>query len=124
VGKKKLLPLRPETIVVGPFTFSVDWTVEGWSSFAASSARFDKDAALYYGFTDRTTLTFYVNPHAAEQFQREALLHEVTHGCQMVAGLPNEGQVSGEDFITRVTPILYDTLKRNPDLREYLFGEE
>lgn len=124
MGKKqKLLPPRPESVVVGPFTISVDWTVEGWGFMATSQARFDRDMSMYIGFTDRSNLTIYVNPHAVEQFQREALLHEVLHCCQFVANLPNDGNVSGEDFITRVSPILLDTFMRNPGLREYLFYE-
>ena len=124
MGKKKLLPLQPESFKCGPFTFTVDWTIEGWGYQATSQARFDKDMALYIGFTDRGSCTVWINPHAVEQFQREALLHEVTHCCQLVANLPNDGNVSGEDFITRITPLLLDTLQRNPGLREYLFWED
>jgi len=124
MGKKKLLPLQPTEFQCGPYRWSVDWTVEGWGSIANSSARFDQDKALYYGFTDPAQLQLWINPHAAEQFQREALLHEVTHAAQFVAGLPNEGQIQGEEFVTRVTPVLLDTLMRNPGLREYLFWED
>jgi hypothetical protein len=124
MSKKKLLPLRPEAFYCGPFTFTVNWDIEDWGIQAASSARFDRDMSLYIGFTDRSSCTVWINPHASEQFQREALLHEVTHCCQLVAGLPNDGNVSGEDFITRITPLLLDTLMRNLGLREFLFWEE
>lgn len=111
---------RPRTIRVGPFVFDVDWTARGWAEMAQTFVPWDADASRYYGFTDRGSCRIWVNPHASEQFQREALLHEVIHACQAVAGLPNSGAV-GEDFVTRVTPVLLDTLDRNAALRRYLF---
>lgn len=62
--------------------------------------------------------------------QREALLHEVMHACQAVAALPNIGyvvgdarrpaDVTGEDFITRLAPLLLDALARNPGLAAFI----
>lgn len=113
---------RPRSFRCGPFTFAIDWTVAGWSAAANSSASFDADAARYYGYTDRGSCTVWINPHAAPAFQREALLHEVMHCCQLTAGLPNLGTTTGEEFITRLAPVLLDTLDRNPRLRAYLLG--
>lgn len=117
-----MTPPRPKAFRCGPFTFTIDWTVAGWSAAANSAASFDADAARYYGYTDRGTCTIWVNPHATADFQREALFHEVMHACQMTAGLPNTGSSTGEDFITRITPVLLDTLDRNPRLRAYLLS--
>jgi hypothetical protein len=47
------------------------------------------------------------------------LLHEVVHAIFKIAGLPNEKE---EDTVTRLSPLLLDTLRRNPDLVAYLLG--
>lgn len=112
----------PKEVRVGPFAFTVDWSVAGWSeALDATIAGTDHDAQNAYGMTDRRGCAIWINPHAAAGFQREALLHEVMHACQFTAGLPNMGPVTGEDFITRVSPLLLDALDRSPGLRAYLF---
>lgn len=126
---------RPKRIRVGPYTFTVDWSERGWSDTReAMVAGYDADLGRAYGFTDRRNLGMWINPNAPIELQREALLHEVMHACQAVAALPNAGyvgdavhrpgDVTGEDFITRLAPILLDALARNRDLAAFITSTE
>jgi len=114
----------PQNVRVGPFDFSIDWSVQGWSeAMDAQISSMDPDHGRYYGFTDPRASRIWVNPHAASTFQRETLLHEIMHACQAVAALPNDETVKGEEFVTRLSPILLDTLARNAGLVEFLLDE-
>lgn len=127
-------PKRPGKVVVGPYTFSVCWTEKGWSDAReAAVAGYDPDLGYGLGFTDRRNLAIWINPNAPLDYQREALFHEVMHCCQAVANLPNSGQVvsaltraaeiTGEDFITRISPLIVDTLRRNPVVNTFITGK-
>ena len=121
-----MTPKRPTRIRVGPYVFTVEWSATAWADAQqAAGSPFDAEMGRSYGYTDRYSSRIWINPHAVHEYQREALLHEVMHACQAVAVLPNGATatpVTGEDFITRISPILLDTLDRNPGLRAYLFG--
>jgi hypothetical protein len=119
-SRKKFVPDR---VQVGPFEFTIDWSVQGWSEAMEShSSSMDPDYGRFYGFTDPRTCSIWINPHAAATFQRETLLHEIMHACQAVAALPNEEPVKGEEFVTRISPILLDTLTRNVGLIDFLLN--
>lgn len=121
LGKKKGDPKRPEVIQVGPFIYTVQWDHESWSAaFDATIDAADPDVLRAYGMTDQRGSVIYINPNNAETILRETLLHEVMHACQFVAGMPNKAPVAGEEFVTRISPLLLDTLRRNPDLRDYI----
>jgi hypothetical protein len=112
----------PTSVRVGPFRFAIECGARQWSEIReASVSQYDAELSRAYGFTDRSACVIYLNPTASLDQQREALLHELMHAAQAVAGLPNAGTSTGEDFITRLSPILLDALDRNPRLREYLF---
>ena len=114
---------RPRKVEVGPFTYKILWDVAAWSeTFDAGLAGSDPDAVRAIGMTDKRSCTIWINPHADPQYQREALLHELSHAVQFVAGLPNLGLVAGEDYITRSTPLLLDMLRRNKAVAAYLLG--
>lgn len=49
--------------------------------------------------------------------QEETLLHEVLHGCCAFVGIDTEKEkLSEEEWITRISPILFTVLKENPSL--------
>lgn len=115
---------KPTRIHVGPFTWHIDWTITGWSqALDDASLGADPDAARTYGMTDKRSCRIWINPHSAEDFQRETLLHELLHACQFVAGLGTT-TTDPEDFIMRVSPLLLDTLTRNKGLLTYLTGRQ
>lgn len=116
-------PKPPATVEVGSLTYTIDFSVEGWSdAISAQNNGHDPEDGRYYGFHDASGCNIWINPHATIEIQRESLLHEVMHACQFVACLPNRGKSSGEAFISRLSPVLIDTLRRNPDLARFLLG--
>jgi hypothetical protein len=118
--KKKGDPPRPEVIQVGPFIYTVNWDHESWSAAFDATVTSNSDAVRAYGMTDQRGSVIHMNPNNAETFLRETLLHEVTHACHFVAGLGDGATVTCEEFVTRVSPVLLDTLRRNPELRDYI----
>jgi hypothetical protein len=114
---------RPTKVVVGPFIWRVSWSKSEWATYHDASlteSPDNADAIRAVGMTYRRDRLILINPMCDEQVQREALLHEVLHACQFTVDLPNEGQVKGHDFITRITPMLLDALLRSPGLAGYL----
>ena len=113
---------RPTKVRIGPFDWHIDWSVSGWSqALDASLLGADPDSARTYGMTDKRSCRIWINPHSAEDFQRETLLHEIMHAAQFVAGLGTT-PVDPEDFIMRVSPLLLDALTRNKGLAAYLMN--
>ena len=51
------------------------------------------------------------------------MLHETLHACFMVAGINNRmSDTLEEETINSLSPLLLDTLRRNPGLVAYLLG--
>lgn len=65
-----------------------------------------------------------IRPNLTDGEYRDTLFHEVRHACAHAAGVSQEEKLSEEEWISRTTPILLDTLTRNPELRKILFDEE
>jgi hypothetical protein len=63
--------------------------------------------------------TIVLDSRQATDYLAVTLLQEVVHAIFKIAGLPNEKE---EDTVTRLSPLLLDTLRRNPDLVAYLLG--
>ena len=74
------------------------------------------------GYVNHDLAEMVVRPNQTIDLQRETVLHEVIHGVRYLANLPS-GEVE-ESFVTRMTPLLLDTLRRNPHLRQFLFKED
>lgn len=55
----------------------------------------------------------------AERQERDTLLHEVLHGLFGLVGLISDDSEE-ERIVGTLTPLLLDTLRRNPQLVEYL----
>ena len=52
--------------------------------------------------------------------QQETVMHEVMHAVWHMSGLPRK---DSEEVVKRISPLLLDTLRRNPHLRDFLLGE-
>ena len=59
---------------------------------------------------------------AADDYMADTLLHEILHQCIMVTGIEIRNLKLEEQLITTITPMLLDTLRRNPEVVEYLLG--
>lgn len=98
---------RPRRIVTGPFTWAVAWRRPERPDLA--------------GETDAVNLTIKVAPGFAPDFERETLIHELLHACFAVSGLDLGDDE--EQVVSRISPFLFDALRRSPGLRTYLFEE-
>lgn len=106
---------HPTKLKVGPFTYLVT------SSQAAIDAACRTEGADLFGHTDFATLRIAIAPDTHPARQQETLLHEVLHTLTRQAGIVNELSATDEErLVTRLAPILLDTLRRNPTLVAYL----
>ena len=106
----------PPSIQVGAVTYVVE---------AHPRLQLPDGSGTANGLTDleRNTITVNSENLSAEQ-ARETLCHELIHAvlgvvrCDVVLGMSVDGE---ERLVSTLAPILSDTLRRNPDLVEYLF---
>jgi hypothetical protein len=103
----------PRFIHVGPYEYSVH-------TDAAAVAELDSGDD---GSCDFHDVRITVNPARPEQVQRDTLLHEVLHAIGALTGLRRDlGEEAEERVVERLSSNLLDTLRRNPELVEYLLS--
>lgn len=59
---------------------------------------------------------------AANDFMADTLLHEIIHQCIRVTGIEIKNEKMEEHLICVMTPVLLDTLRRNPTVVKYLLA--
>ncbi len=107
----------PKTLRIGPYDYTVDCSEKG----ARESQDFtNNNGTVGYHFPRCTRIT--ILPELSESNRRGVLFHEVIHACASVAWLNPTEKVTGEEWNSRIYPILLDTLQRNPSLVAYLCG--
>lgn len=76
------------------------------------------------GDCDKRRGVITIRPGLSHDAEAEVLLHEVLHAVTGSVGLDETlGADTDEKVVRAITPTLLDTLRRNPALRAYLFGE-
>lgn len=76
------------------------------------------------GQADVATCRILLEPMMTPDAMRETLLHEVLHYTCSLTGLSEHlGDKEEEQLVQRLSPILLDTLQRNPKLVAYLMRE-
>ena len=106
----------PSLIEVGPYTYKVD---DGELGLLRKEREFETGL---YGYTDHLGLVIGIAPGVAEDNQTETLLHEVLHCIIRLMGLDWSTE-DEEKIIKRLSPLLIDTLRRNPGLVAYLLNQ-
>lgn len=96
----------PETVQVGPYTFTVNLVDEITSA-----------AEEIYGLCRLDLLTITLRDGLAADATAENLVHEWLHALWFAARLPEKLE---EEIVGRLAPGLLDGLRRNPQLLEYL----
>lgn len=110
--EKKELP--PKEIEVGPYVYSI------LCGDAPSRTQLGGDC----GETDSSELVIRINGDRVSGVRRETTLHEVLHALTDMAGLVEQyGTKTDEQWCRRVTPLLLDTLRRNPKLCAFLLSD-
>ena len=108
-------PTPPATIQVGPFTY----TVHVDKARMNQACRDDHTDLL--GRCEHRTLDIDIDPDQAPGQMADTLLHELLHALTDVTGLANEWDEDREEAVVRrLSPVLLDTLRRNPALVAYL----
>lgn len=110
----------PETIQVGPIRWRVLHTDETTAAMRETS-----DHPRQMGECDVVSATLTIATGMPPEVTRETLLHEILHAIQAVLGNPVEhkrGADLEEGFVASTSPLLLDTLVRNPGLVTYLLG--
>lgn len=112
-------PELPAVVVVGPYRYTVDTDELARLRIEHAEAR------QLSGRTDHDLLRIYVDTTeaAAIDTRRDTLCHEVLHCLAFLAGLSAEwGSEKEEAAVRRLSPLLLDALRRNPDLVAYLLA--
>jgi len=101
----------PSSVQVGPYKYRVIV-----SKMAIIKANADaKDSRV--GESDHSKQIITIDPKLGPDQLVETLLHEVLHAVNQVGG-----RFLDEDDVLRLSPLLLDTLRRNPELVEYLLN--
>ena len=100
----------PETLDVGPHVYAV-----------RQQKRVGDGSADLDGEISFVKMTISILRQNCASKKREVLLHEVMHGICRNADLDREwGQEKLENYVFRITPLLLDVLRRNPQLIAFL----
>ena len=106
----------PESVVVGPVTYRITDRDDDWRE-AQLHGQGKRDRCWGLTWEDRALIL--VNVHD-EQKRRETVLHEVMHAVAATVGAGSKKKHTEERWISMFSPLLLDTLQRNPDLIAWL----
>ncbi len=112
----------PEYVEVGPYVIPV---ISDHATIAAE--RHNYDIGRMVGMYTINPNRILIDPSLDPYRMREVLLHELRHAVWAYASMPGDDedeQLTQEQVITRETPILLDTLRRNPDVVSFLMDDE
>lgn len=112
-------PRPPRRLAIGPFTVRVDQ-----SRAAQDRIERDSDGPLY-GMWDGKNARILLTAKAADTIVRETLLHELLHTILELSGASHvhiKDKDEEEGIVRSLTPMLLDTLRRNPRLVTYLLS--
>lgn len=102
----------PTKVLVGPFVFVINQP-DGHA--LRTNER---------GTTDFTNMTITLDPSYVEQHRQKVLIHEVLHAVAFAVGVGEKDEPLGEEkWVTATASMLWDTLRRNPDLVAYLMED-
>lgn len=106
----------PGTVQVGPHVYTI--VVDRKRAI---------DASVTYGFTHPDWSEIILGPDQCLSQQRDTVLHELLHALLALVGVNKGGdrallpeEDDEERLVTALSPLLLDTLRRNPDLTAFL----
>ena len=108
----------PSTVRVGAYTFSIELDEN-----RVNSQRVKENDSHLVGHIDLHAQKISICPKQGPDALADTVLHEMLHACFMVSGAPGSSEKE-EKIVSILTPILLDTLRRNPDLVDYLVGND
>ena len=96
----------PQSVTVGPVAFAIKADEEV------------TDAARCWGRIDYARQSISIDPRAGDDHIAVTVLHETLHALCHIAGIGDKD--TEEQMVTKMSPLLLDTLRRNPALVAYL----
>jgi hypothetical protein len=107
----------PTSVLVGPYRYAISVDHEAMERIRRSDGSGDG----HVGSSNHHQLKITIDGDMAATMVADTLLHEIVHCCYRVSGV-GAGKMTEEEAIEHLTPVLLDTLRRNPDVAQYLFG--
>ncbi len=108
----------PTSIDIGPFRYTI--TIDELTRQRAQ----ETSRELLLGQTDHDKLEMILDAKQPDSLMRETLLHETLHLVTEINGLRFEwGDTKEEGVVRRLSPILLEVLRRNPELVAYLMAD-
>lgn len=109
----------PKVVRVGPLRYEIAFDQPALDRSAVTDGGDERDGEVDY---DRGRI--HVSPKLFPELQVETVFHEVLHTVTDQTGLRAElGEETDEKVVRRISPLLLDTLRRNPTLLRYLVGD-
>lgn len=113
-------PKVPEWVQVGPYRYRITATTEAINALRATATD-HRDDSTRVGYSDHVKLVITLDPQLPLDLLAETMLHEMMHCCYTAAGRSGE-TLAEEAVIDTLSPVLLDTLRRNPDVASFLLG--
>lgn len=110
--------LPPKDIQIGPYHFTTVLDKAEWDKAVK-----DHGDADLFGLMVDANQQILADPDQADDMLADTILHEVLHAIFMTAGSRERKKFSEEQMICLISPMLLDTLRRNPDLVTFLLGD-
>ena len=105
----------PRFIQVGPMRYSV----------AVDQAAINEVGPGIFGRTRNKEQSIVLAAGQGPDQEADTVLHETLEACFIVAGITDRmNDTLLEEIIAALSPLLLDTLRRNPELVAYLMGGE
>lgn len=108
----------PRSVIVGPYRYTITVDHEAMDRLQRSG----ESGGGNVGSSNHHQLQITIDGDMAPAMIADTLLHEIMHCCYQVSGV-GAGKMTQEEAIDHVTPVLLDTLRRNPDVAQYLFRD-
>jgi hypothetical protein len=105
----------PASVIVGPYRYTISVDHEAMERLISRGEAGGGNA----GTVNHHKLQITIDGDMAASMIADTLLHEIMHCCYRVSGL-SRGKVTEEKAIEHMTPVLLDTLRRNPAVARYL----
>lgn len=117
------MTIPPKTVKVGPYRYSI--SVDKDFNYQNDFDKKSTDDGYMFGGTNHPTQSIVLDGRVGPDLQGETLLHEVIHCCLFALGSPDWSDEDDleERICMSLSPILFDTLRSNPELVDYLFNK-
>lgn len=102
---------------MGPVTYRVGYDTQDWESTGNSD-----QMPKMYGYTDHRQSVILLHPQTSPGMLPVVFLHELMHAVAFTAGAVDTRDRPEEDWVVMVSPMLLDTLRRNPKVTAFLLG--